>query len=810
MKINMLYKFIIIILIALTGFGIPQADAQLSFGQYYEAGQNALDKQNYSAALSYFGKAHEMDENDLDALYQLAEASRLQYAYRQAASKYETVINLDENVQYPKASYQLGMLKNNMAEYDEAIRYLDLYLSEYDDLDPIITAKALKTRASATWAKDQMNTVSDDNLIQIEALSGNTNTGYSEHAPVWKDSKLEYSSLRFPSGKKGKVIVSKILTDDEVLSTPNNSLFNSDNYLTSNVAYTQDGKTQFFTICEYGDQSNRINCDIYYRSKMSDDNWSLEKKLPQIVNAPYSTTTHVNVGESNDGMTTLYFVSDREDGLGGLDIWSTQFDNSYNFQQPINESKVNSKGDDITPYFDHNKGVLYFSTDSRLGFGGFDVFAYANTKIENLGRDINSSFNDIYYSLADEESAYFSSNRIGSKYLSDKYETCCYDIYKANLKPCVVDLIALTFDEKTRKPLDQVTITVSDESGQLYNFNSNEYNRFNYIIPCKDDLTISISKDGYDPKTIAITSDGADLSRDIYLTPIPEPLPELVSLTVNTLERATKSPLLKVQLQIKDSFGKIIETNFSDIYGKTSIAVRPGEEYVITAMKEGYEVELDRFTIDRNPRSNLKRDIYLGRIAEIASLNNLIPLKLYFDNDRPNRRTMQTTTEKSYSETFTPYYAQKGKYQNVFSEQFVGERKTIAESDVYSFFEQDLRKGYETLSIFMETLHRILQSGQKVNLYLRGYASPLSQSAYNEALGNRRVNSVENEFKQYNQGVLKQYIRSGQLIITERSFGELQSSTRVSDDFTNPALSIFSPDACKERRIEIDEIKPIN
>jgi len=117
-----------------------------------------------------------------------------------------------------------------------------------------------------------------------------------------------------------------------------------------------------------------------------------------------------------------------------------------------------------------------------------------------------------------------------------------------------------------------------------------------------------------------------------------------------------------------------------------------------------------------------------------------------------------------------------------------------------------VKSNYESLTIFMETLSRMLKSGKKVNLYLRGYASPISVNEYNTALGKRRVDCVRNEFKRYGNGMFQNYIDIGQLIITERSFGENTAAQGVSDDPRAPGKSIFSPEASKERRVEIDEI----
>lgn len=101
----------------------------------------------------------------------------------------------------------------------------------------------------------------------------------------------------------------------------------------------------------------------------------------------------------------------------------------------------------------------------------------------------------------------------------------------------------------------------------------------------------------------------------------------------------------------------------------------------------------------------------------------------------------------------------------------------------------------------------MLEGGGSINLFLRGYASPLSPSEYNTALGKRRVDVVRNEIRRYQGGALVQYLNNGQLKLTERSFGEEMAPDNVSDSAANRSKSVYSPEASRERRVEIDEIR---
>ena len=76
---------------------------------------------------------------------------------------------------------------------------------------------------------------------------------------------------------------------------------------------------------------------------------------------------------SPDG-TRLVFVSNREGGLGGLDLWICDRRSALEWSAPAQLSNhVNSPGDEITPFFLTADSLVYAS-DGYGGMGGFDLF----------------------------------------------------------------------------------------------------------------------------------------------------------------------------------------------------------------------------------------------------------------------------------------------------------------------------------------------------------------------------------------------------------------------------------------------------
>ncbi len=69
----------------------------------------------------------------------------------------------------------------------------------------------------------------------------------------------------------------------------------------------------------------------------------------------------------------LYFASDRPGGLGGDDIWYCERQTSGTWGDPVNAGpRVNTSGDENSPFFDTTTGRLYFAAST--GSFGLDIF----------------------------------------------------------------------------------------------------------------------------------------------------------------------------------------------------------------------------------------------------------------------------------------------------------------------------------------------------------------------------------------------------------------------------------------------------
>ena len=200
--------------------------------------------------------------------------------------------------------------------------------------------------------------------------------------------------------------------------------FNSDYMQSGNLFITKE-KIAYFTFCK------GKNCAIY-KSEYKKKKWTKPTSLESRINKNESTNTQPNIAKNNQ-QEVMYFVSDRGGGFGGLDIWLSTIDAEGNFGNPINAgNKINSKANEITPFYHQEKEKLYFSSDKEKGKGGYDIYASKGglTLWENpelLLPPINSTFDEMYLNFHQEDKGHFSSNR--SPAIFEDEESCCNDIF---------------------------------------------------------------------------------------------------------------------------------------------------------------------------------------------------------------------------------------------------------------------------------------------------------------------------------------------------------------------------------------------
>ena len=180
------------------------------------------------------------------------------------------------------------------------------------------------------------------------------------------------------------------------------------------VTVSANGSFLIYTACNREDGKGR--CDLYLCVKQENGKWSKSENVSNINSRDWESQACFS-----PDLRYVYFVSDRRGGYGGDDIWRSEI-TRFGFSSPENlGSTINTKEDEMSPFFHPDNLTFYFASKGHTGMGGFDLFVSRRLHSdtfwgipENLGYPINShnTENSLVVSN-DGKTAYFVSDKSG-------------------------------------------------------------------------------------------------------------------------------------------------------------------------------------------------------------------------------------------------------------------------------------------------------------------------------------------------------------------------------------------------------------
>jgi hypothetical protein len=460
-----------------------------SIKKLLKQGEDAMKVKDYSSAAQIYNQVILIDSSRIEYQVLFADASRLNYDEGTALHWYQKIYKKDNGKVYKEVPFYMATHLKTAGRYKEAKKLFDKYYKKQRNSKDA-AKKKLAAKAKQEYESCDMAQVIIKNPLPVKVyhLDSMVNSRVSEYAPFEYDSTLYFSSLRDQSQKdKNEIGYNKLYTAHKSPLKPNrwqkaqelDSLFNKHGIHNANTAFNSDFTKILVSRCGALNAS-QYTCEIYV-SDFTEGHWTELKKLPSPINVPGSNTTQPCLSEMN-GKPVLFFSSNRSPGEGGMDVWYAYMNADGSFETPVNAgNKINTVEDDITPWFVKENNTLYFSSTWHKGLGNFDIFQSpykdnAFAEPQNAGYPINSSNNDIYYSISSKKDrAYISSNRIGS-YFEDK-PNCCNDIYTFTITPLTEPL----------KPVDTTELII---------------NQMKVLVP----LTLYFHNDEPEPKTKVITT----------------------------------------------------------------------------------------------------------------------------------------------------------------------------------------------------------------------------------------------------------------------------------------------------------------
>ncbi|HTE31005.1 MAG TPA: OmpA family protein, partial [Chryseolinea sp.] len=337
-----------------------------------------------------------------------------------------------------------------------------------------------------------------------------------------------------------------VFNDDNLQGVRMAALEQSKNVHQGVSTVTPDGNMLFLT--RWSVTGNKKTSSLYVSTRNA-DGWNDPARLSDLINTPGANTQQPFV--MPDGKYLLY-ASDRAGGQGGFDIWYSEL-NDGQAGTPVNMGPtINTSFDEQAPFYHSASGSLVYSTNGRIGMGGYDLFQSKGeignwAEPVNFGYPVNSMKDDLYFT-----SRGTAKNILENVLLSsDRDASCCLELfYLKRIRP-LRQLSGRVVSCDAAKPLTTATIVIRDPASNKVIHQQATGADGTYSFALEDYLPVQLqaSADGFISGSLQGTVPG-DKEADSFLYPplclLPEPPKVNETFVVNNIyydfDKATLRP----------------------------------------------------------------------------------------------------------------------------------------------------------------------------------------------------------------------------------------------------------------------------
>ena len=462
----------------------------------------------YAKAAGLYAEAFEERSRNVYA-YKAAELYFFVKNYSKAAKFYEAAAKSSD---FPDARLKYARSLKHMGKFDDADTQYANYAKAYVAEDSSSVRAAVKVeRAGIELAVAELERV--DPTVFVDRISAVINGMKNEIAPTL-DAK---GNIVFISDFDGtmRAYSSERAGDSWTQMRPAPALpVIEDGNIGGGTLVSADRFV--FSLCPTTDlmtQPGDVNCTIQEVTRRG-GTWGEPKPVGGNINVEGFSAAQPFIFEEG-GKEIMIFASNRTGTVGGMDLWKAERGVGEKvYGTPVNlGNKVNTTGNEVTPFFNTESRVLSFSTNGAVSLGGYDiVHATATdgvgnwTAATNPGTPINSSADDYYYrEVPGTSRAFLSSNRSAdisqTLMVNDDLYAVTYDSRNITVEVSVID-------DATGQPVSDPTMVVKlNPDGfklkpMVVRRSLDGY--FSFTLPVEREITVEVERPYFDAETFTI------------------------------------------------------------------------------------------------------------------------------------------------------------------------------------------------------------------------------------------------------------------------------------------------------------------
>ena len=465
------------------------------------AGDKKYEHYAFVDAIKIYQRIAEKGYKSEDMFRKLGDSYYFNSRFEDAAKWYGELFGMNGNPG-PEYYYRYAQSLKSAGQIDKANKILEQFNAKFKD----------DSRGKSYKEDVHYLDIIKANSGRYTIENAGINSKYSDYGTFVHDNKIYFASARdtgnFSQRKHkwtGDYFTNLYVTNmDTVKVTKFETSLNS-KFHESSPVFTKDGKTVYFTRNNYvngkkGADDKKNTLIKIYKATKENDKWTNITALP--FSSDNYSTAHPALSPDEK---TLYFASDMPGTLGQSDLYKVDINADGSFGTPVNLGKsINTEGKETFPFVTENE--IYFASDGHPGLGGLDVFSgeIDNSgnigNIQNVGADVNSAQDDFAYIIDPvSRKGYFSSNKDGGRGSDDIYK-----FLETRKLKCIQELNGIVTDVKTGIILPGAKVSLYEDQIVKSSTIADVAGFYSFPVDCGKNYNVRAEKEQYQTKEVSL------------------------------------------------------------------------------------------------------------------------------------------------------------------------------------------------------------------------------------------------------------------------------------------------------------------